>query len=206
MNIIKVINYILGLLFFGFAIISYYFVNNEMIGIDIYTLFVTISIAFAIFFLQVGRNIKIESTINELYKIPNIENMVKQAKTEEEKIKILENEKENLLEYIKIESKRMFLKKRLEDLDEKLAESYKILTPMLNEINLIETELKHINDTYSTSISVKEIENVRQRIEDKHRTNIIKIGHIEFEMPSNFNKLMMNYINFLNKILFPFRF
>lgn len=204
MNIIKIVNYFLGLVFIGLAISSYYFVNKEIIGINIYTLIVTVSIALAIFFLEFGRNIKIESKINELSKIPNIENMVKQAKTEEEKIKILEKEKENLLEYIKIESRRMFLKKRLEDLDEKLVENYKILTPILNEINLIENELKNINDTYSTSVSVKEIENVRQRIEAKHGNNIIKIGQMEFEIPSTFNKLMMRYVDLLSKMMFPF--
>ena len=207
MNIIKIINYSLGFLFIGLAMTSYYLVNIEIININIYTLIVTISIGLAIFFLEFGRSIKteseIESTINKLSKIPNLEKMVKQAKTEEEKIKILEKEKENLLEYIEIESRRMFLKKRLEDLDEKLVESYKILTPTLNEINLMENELENINDTYSTSISLKEIEKVRQKIEDKHGKNIIRFGQMEFEIPSTFYKLINMYADVMRKIIFP---
>jgi hypothetical protein len=83
------------------------------ININVYTLGVIISIALAILFFQVGRSIKTESTINELSKVPHIKKLIEEAKTEEEKIKVLEGEKEKLLEHIEIESKRMFLIKQL---------------------------------------------------------------------------------------------
>ena len=144
---------------------------------------VTFSIALAISFFQVGRSIKTESTINELSKVPHIKKLIVEAKTEEEKIKVLEEEKEKLVEHIEIESKRMFLIKRLEDLDERLKEGYKLLTPLLNEIDILENELKQINDSYSSSITLKEIEKIRDRIEAKREGILfLKFGKKEYEI------------------------
>ena len=117
MNIIKKFNYGLGIAFLFLAASSYYFVKNGMIDINIYTLVISFSPAIALFFFQIGRGLKVESTIDKLTKVTNLEKMIEQAKTHEEKIKVLENEKDNLLEYIKIESRKMFIIKRLEDLD-----------------------------------------------------------------------------------------
>jgi hypothetical protein len=41
----------------------------------------------------------------------------------------------------------------------------------LNEIDILEKELKQINDSYSSSISIKEIEKIRDRIEAKKKEN-----------------------------------
>jgi len=206
---LKIITYVLGFLFLLIAAISYYFVTKGTININIYTLVVTISIALAILFFQVGRSIKTESTINELSKVPHIKKLIEEAKTEEEKIKVLEEEKEKLIEHIEIESKRMFLIKRLEDLDERLKDSYKRLTPLLNEIEIHEKELKQINDSYSSSISLKEIEKIRDRIEAKREGILfLKFGKKEYEInteylnffPSFLREFIIAYIKLLNKI------
>jgi hypothetical protein len=206
---LKIITYVLGFLFLLIAVISYYFVTKGTISISIYTLAVTFSIALAILFFQVGRSIKTESTINELSKVPHIKKLIVEAKTEEEKIKVLEEEKEKLVEHIEIESKRMFLIKRLEDLDERLKDGYKLLTPLLNEIDVLENELKQINDSYSSSITLKEIEKIRDRIEAKKEGKLfIKIGKKEYEIatqylnffPSFLREFIIAYIKLLNKI------
>ena len=206
---LKNITYVLGFLFLLIAAISYYFVTKGTISINIYTLAVTFSIALAISFFQVGRSIKTESTINELSKVPHIKKLIVEAKTEEEKIKVLEEEKEKLVEHIEIESKRMFLIKRLEDLDERLKDGYKLLTPLLNEIDVLENELKHINDSYSSSITLKEIEKIRDRIEAKREGILfLKFGKKEYEInteylnffPSFLREFIIAYIKLLNKI------
>ena len=201
MNFIKIFNYILGILFILLAAISYYFVIKDIISINTYTLLISFSIAIAIFFIQVGRSLRVESTIDKLAKVPDLEKMIEQARTQEEKIKVLKNEKENLLEYIKIESRRMFIIKRLDDLDERLKEGYKVLTPILDEINILEKELMEINDSYSTSISLKEIENIRARIEGK--INKITIGKTEFEITTGFpifDEIIGEYVKILKHI------
>ena len=199
---LKIITYVLGFLFLLIAAISYYFVTKGTININIYTLVVTISIALAILFFQVGRSIKTESTIKELSKVPHIKKLIEEAKTEEEKIKVLEEEKEKLVEHIEIESKRMFLIKRLEDIDERLKDSYKRLTPLLNEIKIHENELKQINDSYSSSISLKEIEKIRDRIEAKREGKLfLKIGKKEFEINTeNLDPALIGFIKLLNTI------
>ena len=199
---LKIITYVLGFLSLLIAAISYYFVTKETISINIYTLVVTISIAVAILLFQVGRSIKTESTINELSKVPHIKKLIEEAKTEEEKIKVLEEEKEKLVEHIEIESKRMFLIKRLEDLDERLKDGYKRLTPLLNEIEIHEKELKQINDSYSSSISLKEIEKIRDRIEAKREGKLfLKIGKKEFEINTeNLDPSLIRFIKLLNTI------
>lgn len=202
MNIPKIINYVLGFFFLLTAVISYYCVTKGIININIYTLGVSISIALAILFFQVGRSIKTESTINELSKVPQIEKMVDEAKTIEDKIKVLEGEKEKILEHIEIESKRMFLIKQLENLDERLKDG-------LNEIDILEKELKQINESYSSSISIKEIEKIRDRIEAKKEGKLfLKIGKKEYEIATEYlilfphflRELIIAYIRLLNKI------
>ncbi|MCK5176290.1 MAG: hypothetical protein KAQ92_01065 [Candidatus Aenigmarchaeota archaeon] len=173
MKFIEIFNYFIGLIFVILAAVSYYLIKNEMIDVNIFTLLITLSIAFAIFFFQIGRGLRVESTLDKLSKVPDLENMVKQAKTQEDKIKVLEDEKENLSEYIKIESRRLFLLKRIDDLDKKLREQSKVLSPILDEINLLEKELTQINDSYSTSVSLREIENIRERINRKKSYEII---------------------------------
>ncbi|MCK5108704.1 MAG: hypothetical protein KAR25_03350 [Methanosarcinales archaeon] len=210
MNIPKSINYILGFFFILTAGTSYYFVTNGTININIYTLWVAISITLAIAFFQVGRSIKTEHILNALSKVPQIEKKIDEAKTTEEKIKVLEEEKEKLLEYIEIESKRMFLIKRLEDIDERLKDGYKHLTPLLNEIDILENELNQINDSYSSSISLKEIEKIRDRIEAKREGKLfLKIGGKEYEIATEYLnfyppfllEFTNAYIKLLNKIL-----
>ena len=163
---------------------------------------VSISIALAISFFQVGRSIKTEAILNALSKVPQIEKRIDEAKTTEEKIKVLEEEKEKLLEYIEIESKRMFLIKQLEDIDERLKDG-------LNEIDILEKELKQINDSYSSSISIKEIEKIRDRIEAKKEGKLfLKIGKKEYEIATEYlipfphflRELIIAYIKLLNKI------
>lgn len=172
MKIIEIFNYFIGLIFVILAAFSYHLVQNETINLNIFTILITFSVAFAIFFFQIGKGLRVESTLDKLSKVPDLENMIEQAKTEEDKIKVLENEKDNLSEYIKIESRRLFLLKRIDDLDKKLREQFKVLSPILDEINLLEKELTRINDSYSTSVSLREIENIRERIERKRSYEI----------------------------------
>jgi hypothetical protein len=201
---LKNINYIAGLIFVLIALVSYHFVNVGKIDINVYSLTITISIALAILFIQFGRNIKTEDTINELYRIPHIQEMVEEAKTVKDKITVLEEEKGKILEYIEIESKRLFLIKRVEDLDTKLKEESKNLTPLLNEIDIIENEIKQIDNSYSSSVSLKEIEKIRGRIEAKREGKLfIKIGKKEYEVPAQdslFGNFAYSYIKLLNKL------
>ena len=81
MNFLKIIIHLLGIVFILVASVSYYFVNQGTISINTYTLLVTSSIALAIFFFQFGKSMKIESTINDLSKLPHLEKMVEEAKT-----------------------------------------------------------------------------------------------------------------------------
>lgn len=208
MNVLKNLNYIIGLFFLLIAVISYYLVTKGTIDINVYSLVITISIAIAFLFIQFGKSIKTEYTINELYKVPHIQKMVEEAKTAEEKIKILEEEKTKLLDYIEIESKRLYLIKRLDDLDAKLKDGYNNLTPLINEIDIIENELKQINNSYLSSISLKEIEKIRDRIEAKREGKIfLKIGKKEYEIDREFfpeffplRGFISAYIKLLNSI------
>jgi flagellar biosynthesis chaperone FliJ len=209
MNFLKIISYLLGILFVSVASVSYYFVNQGTISINTYTLLVTISIALAIFFFQFGKSMKIESTINDLSKLPHLEKMVEEAKTVEEKIRVLETEKENLFEYIETESRRIFLLKQVEDLDKQLADSYESVAPTLKEIDIIEKELKQINNTYSSSVSLKEFEKIRERIKAKRKGELfLKIGKEEYKIkeeylllfPRFFREFITGYVMILNNL------
>lgn len=209
MNFLKIISYLLGILFVLVASVSYYFVNQGTISINTYTLLVTISIALAIFFFQFGKSMKIESTINDLSKLPHLEKMVEEAKTVEEKIRVLETEKENLFEYIETESRRIFLLKQVEDLDKQLADSYESVAPTLKEIDIIEKELKQINNTYSSSVSLKEFEKIRERIKAKRKGELfLKIGKEEYKIkeeylllfPRFFREFITGYVMILNNL------
>ena len=189
MKLIEIFNYLIGLIFFILAVYSYFLVKNEIIDINIFTLSITLSIAFAFFFFQIGRSLRVESTLDKLSKVPDLKNLMEQAKTQEDKIKVLENEKDNLSEYIKIESRRLFLLKRIDDLDNKLSEQFKLLSPILDEINLLEIELTQINGSYSTSVSLREIESIRERIDSRRSYAITGIPSLD-EMINQYVKIL----------------
>ena len=52
MKIIELFNYFIGLIFVILAAFSYHLVQNETINLNIFTILITFSVAFAIFFFR----------------------------------------------------------------------------------------------------------------------------------------------------------
>ena len=128
----------------------------------------------------IGYSIKRQDVLSELAKVPEIEKLTKEAKSQEEKIALLAKERANLAEIIKLESRRQALINRKELLENDGARIFE-------EIRLVEQEMKQLQITTEESIVTKELKMLHERIKAKEKGNIIiRIGSREFTLDRRF--------------------
>ena len=95
--------------------------------------------------------------IQQLAKVPEIERLIEQAKTQEEKIQVLEAERSRLAEIVKIESRRQAALDRIDSLE---GDAVRILAELEN----LDRELILIDEQVDESAISEEIRRLRERI------------------------------------------
>ena len=104
--------------------------------------------------------------IQRLSKIPEIERLIEQAKTQEEKIQVLEAEHSRLAEIIKIESRRQAALDRIDSLER---DAVRILAELEN----LDRELVLIDEQIGESAISDEIRLLRDRVKAREDGDII---------------------------------
>jgi hypothetical protein len=146
-------------------------------------------------------------TLEKLSKVPEIEKLIDEAKSNEEKIKLLREERENLQEIILKESRRQTLVERKENIQSEASK-------MLKELDAIEAELNATETDASDNAPIEEIRKLRSRISARTKGDIvIKIGsrfitlqkHLILSVPGgyifyNYLKLITSVTERLNKL------
>lgn len=108
--------------------------------------------------------------IQRLAKVPEIEKLIEQAKTQEEKIQILEAERSRLAEIVKIESRRQAALDRIDSLER---DAIRILT----ELESLDEELKLLDEQVGESAISEEIRRLRERVKAREDGDVIlRIG------------------------------
>jgi hypothetical protein len=108
-----------------------------------------------------------QETIKRLAKVPEIERLINEAKSQEEKIRLLEQQKSQLSDIVMFEVRRQALTVRKESLEK---EGIRVL----DELRAIAEELYSLNAQVNIDGAVKtELEQLRQRIEARQRGDII---------------------------------
>ena len=104
--------------------------------------------------------------IQQLAKVPEIERLIEQAKTQEEKIQVLEAERSRLAEIVKIESRRQAALDRIDSLER---DAVRILAELEN----LDRELILIDEQVGESPISEEIRRLRERIKAREDGDVI---------------------------------
>lgn len=104
--------------------------------------------------------------IQQLAKVPEIERLIEQAKTQEEKIQVLKAERSRLVEIVKIESRRQAALDRIDSLER---DAVKIL----DELENLDRELILIDEYVGQSAISEEIRRLRERIKAREDGDVI---------------------------------
>jgi hypothetical protein len=121
-----------------------------------------------------------QEVIKHLAKVPEIEKLIAEANSQEEKIKLLEKQKQQLAEIIQFEARRQFLLNRKE-INEREA------IRLLGELTAIDAELSDLNITVSENKDIaEEISLLYERIVARQRGDIVfKLGSFSFVLETD---------------------
>ncbi len=140
--------------------------------------------------------------IEQLAKVPEIENLIQKAKTHEEKIKLLEKEQSRLAEIVKLESRHYAAKDRIESLEQDAVR-------ILQELDNLEQELVSLNKQVGQSSVSKEIKRLRERVKARESGDVfLKLGKRTYRfdrdiikaLPFGLGNLTLAYLRILEHI------
>jgi hypothetical protein len=103
---------------------------------------------------------------HRLAKIPEIDRLMKEAKTYEEKIQILEGERARLVEVVRFESRRHAAQDRIETLERDAVRILQELDNLQDELCLLDTQI-------GESPVSQEIQRLRERVRAKEKGDVI---------------------------------
>ena len=106
--------------------------------------------------------------LSELSKVPQIDELIEKAKSQEEKIEILEKERNKLNEIIRLEAKRQTLFHQKSTIENTMVGLYK-------EYVAIIQELESINEEVEESPVLEEIKKIQKRLNERKDGGIIVV-------------------------------
>ena len=146
--------------------------------------------------------------IQQLAKVPEIERLIQQAKTQEEKIQVLEAERSRLAEIVKIESRRQAALDRINSFE---GDAVRILAELEN----LDRELILIDEQVGESAISEEIRRLRERIKGREDGDVIlrlgsRVYRIDRDiikaLPFGFGYLLIaSFAEMLEKAMLPKR-
>ena len=104
--------------------------------------------------------------ITRLAKVPEIERLVNEARTQEEKIQLLEEERLRLADIVRIESRRQAILDRIDSLER---DAFRIL----DELTFLDKEVIVLDDNVRKSPASSEIRRLRERVKARNDGDVI---------------------------------
>jgi hypothetical protein len=107
-----------------------------------------------------------DGLIQRLAKVPEIGQMIENAKTQEEKIRLLERERSRLAELIRLESRRQVVSDRIETLRQDAIR-------MIQEFEGLERESHDLGNEIGDSAVSEEMQRLRERLRARERGDVV---------------------------------
>jgi len=104
--------------------------------------------------------------IQRLAKVPEIGRMIEDAKTQEDKIRLLERERSRLAEIIRLESRRQAVSDRMEALRQDAIR-------IIQEFESLEKESRDLGEEIGQSTVSEEIRRLRERMRARERGDVV---------------------------------
>ena len=118
-------------------------------------------------------------TLARLERIPEIEKLIEEAKTQEEKIRLLEEERERLVEAIELETRKQALTARKDSLETDAVD-------ILGELEAIDNELSTLDAEIEISSAQDAVQILNERLVARRRGDIvIRLGTRHFYLNRN---------------------
>jgi hypothetical protein len=112
-------------------------------------------------------------------KVPEIDKLISEANTQEERIRLLEEERSHLLEAVQLETRRQTLVTKKATLEQDGAQ-------ILNELQAVERELSHLEMDIEASTVREEIERLNERLAARQGGDmIIRLGETYVSVSRN---------------------
>lgn len=165
----RLIFFLLSVVFFGSVIWAGVWTASDPTNfrLIVLTVVAAINTQIGFYFFSVALPGNDQQIIKRLAKVPEIESLILEAKTREEKIAVLEQQRSRLEEVIKLEVRRLTLVNRKEDLE---SEGIRVL----HDLKIIETELTQINEHINqNSVLQRELELLNERISAQRRGDLV---------------------------------
>ena len=140
--------------------------------------------------------------IQRLAKVPEIERLINDAKSREEKIRLLEIEHEKLVDIVKLESRRQAIADRVTLLE---SDASRILIELEN----LDQEQSALGIKIGNSNVSSEIARLRERVRARERGDlVIQLGNSFYQIDRSFlealpfgKALVLPYINIIQKVI-----
>lgn len=107
-----------------------------------------------------------ETLVRKLARVPEIGTLMKQAQSQEERVKILANERASLEEIVRTESQRLALADRIDSLETDASR-------ILGELRALDKVASELGQSSGQSAVSDEIRRLRERIEARERGDVV---------------------------------
>jgi hypothetical protein len=141
--------------------------------------------------------------IQRLSKVPEIERLILEAKTQEDKIQLLEAERGRLVEVVKIESRRQAIRDRIESLEN---DAVRIIRDLKN----LDAEARLIEEQITDSPVAEEIKALHERVRARQEGDVvIRLGRRVYRIdrdiikafPAGSGNLVLAYFRVMERVL-----
>jgi hypothetical protein len=139
--------------------------------------------------------------IQRLAQVPEIERLVAEAKTQEEKVRVLQTEAKRMAEIIQLESRRQAARDRIESLERDAVR-------IIQELDGLDKEIGLIEQPAGDSIINEEIKRLRERVRARARGDVVlRLGNREYRidhdiigaLPFGVDRSILAYFRVLEK-------
>lgn len=179
--VIKIVTFILGIVGIG-AVVALGIAtikNSSTLLVALFGIGSAIVAPVALSLIGYTFSSKDKGVLQELSKVPEIERLISQAKSQEEKLRLLQQQQSRLAEIVRLEARKQTLASRRSDLEEQAIR-------ILRELEAIEQEGANLQLDLDASTVTNEIEELRERIQARLRGDlIINIGGYSFVLDKN---------------------
>jgi hypothetical protein len=144
-----------------------------------------------------------QDVIQRLARVPEIERLVEEAKTAEERVRLLEAERARLIDVVQLESRRRAIKDRKESLERDAVRA-------LDELRALDEEERTLGEKIQASPVQEAIQQLHERVKARQSGDpVLRIGSRSYRIhrdlilgitPFGLGRVILAYLRFLESV------
>jgi len=146
--------------------ITYHSFINESISVEIYSTILMLLVGAFFLFLQRAYSVRTESVLEKLSIVPEIQNLIIDAKEKSIKIENLQEEIKKLEYIVDVSASKYYLNKRYTELEKQLKTTY-------DELKSVRREIEELKVPVEEGLTRQKIEEIEKFIRHRERGDLI---------------------------------